>query len=386
MIPTARVSPRGANRWSAGHPWIYRSDVVGGPESAGLCRVVDRKGKFLGIALYSPRSEIRLRLLTRNDQPVDRAWWCDRIRVCLGRRAGIDATACRIVHGEGDGLPSLIVDRYEQWLVVQLLSAGLETLRADILAALNEACEPRGILLRNDVAVRRLEGLPEGIELVSGQVPEDILVREGPIRYTATPWTGQKTGAFLDQRANRLLVGELAKPGGMALDCFAYHGSFALHLARRSARVTALDVSAEALARGRANAELNGFTNVEWSERDAFDELRRLEQARRLFDTIVVDPPAFAKSKSVVPQALRGYKEVNLRAMRLLAPGGLLFTASCSYHVSRGVFLDTLAAAAADSGRRFVLTRLLGQDVDHPEVLTIPETGYLKGALLTRVE
>jgi 23S rRNA (cytosine1962-C5)-methyltransferase len=386
MIPTAKVSPKGAARWAAGHPWIYRSDVVAGPEAAGLCRVVDQRRKHLGTALFSPRSEIRLRFLTREDHPVDRDWWCARLRACVARREGIDATAYRLVHGEGDGLPSLIVDRYDRWLVVQLLSAGLESQRSEVIAALVEACAPLGILLRNDVAVRRLEGLPEEVEPVYGSVPEEVTVREGQVKYVAAPWTGQKTGAFLDQRANRILAGALATPGGDALDCFTYHGSFALHLAMRSARVVALDASADALARGRANAALNGLTNVEWLEADAFDELRRLERERRQFHTVVVDPPAFAKSKSAVPRALRGYKEVNLRAMRLLAPGGVLLTASCSHHVSRAAFLDLLADAAADSGRRLMLTSVLGQDLDHPEILTIPETGYLKGAVLTRVE
>jgi 23S rRNA (cytosine1962-C5)-methyltransferase len=386
MIPTAKISPKGVARWGRGHPWIYRSDVLAGPAAAGLCRVVDQRRKYLGTALYSPRSEIRLRLLTRDDHTVDRDWWCGRLRSCLARREGIDATAYRLVHAEGDGLPSLIVDRYDQWLVVQLLSAGLETLRSDVVDALVQVFAPRGILLRNDVAVRRLEGLPEGVEPVFGSVPEEVTVREGQVRYVAAPWTGQKTGAFLDQRANRILAGTLARPGGSALDCFTYHGSFALHLATRSARVVALDASVDALARGRANAALNGLGNVEWLEGDAFEELRRLDRERQQFDIVVVDPPAFAKSKSALPRALRGYKEVNLRAMRLLAPGGVLLTASCSHHVSRAVFLDLLADAAADSSRRLMLSRVLGQDPDHPEILTIPETGYLKGAVLTRVE
>jgi len=207
-------------------------------------------------------------------------------------------------------------------------------------------------------------------------------VREGRVRYLAAPWTGQKTGAFLDQRPNRLVAAELARSGGRSLDCFAYHGSFALHLATRSAEVVALDSSAEALARGAANARLNGFANIVWREGDAFSTLRAFERARERFDTIVLDPPAFAKGKSTVPQALRGYHEINLRAMRLLAPGGHLITASCSFHVRRPEFLEMLAGAAADSGRRLVLRSVLGQGEDHPELLTVPETGYLKGAVL----
>jgi len=381
-LPTARVSPKGEDRWRKGHPWIYRSDVASAPDSAGLCRVQDRRGKFLGVALCSPRSEIRLRLLSRQDVVPDAAWWRERIAHCVDQRKGIDATACRLVHGEGDGLPSLIVDRYDRWLVAQLLSAGLETVRPDILQALEDVCRPEGILLRNDVGVRRLEGLKEEVELVRGSVPREVEIREGTVRYLAAPWTGQKTGAFLDQRPNRMLAAELTAPGGTALDCFTYHGSFALHLATRAGAVTAIDASAEALARGAENAGRNGFNNLEWIEGDVFDLLRRFERERRRFDTIVLDPPAFAKTKSALPQAIRGYKEINLRGMRLLNPGGVLLTASCSFHLRRPDFLEMLTDAAADSGRRLVLTHVLGQGEDHPEVLTIPETGYLKGAVL----
>jgi 23S rRNA (cytosine1962-C5)-methyltransferase len=377
-----RVTNRGAERWIRGHPWIYRSDVEGGPAEPGLVAVRDPRGRFMGQALYSPKSEIRLRLLERTDRPVDAGWWRERIAAALARRRAVDATAYRVIHGEGDGLPSLVVDRYDRWVVAQLLSAGLETMRADILAALVDVLGPEGILLRNDAAVRRREGLPEAVELVQGAVPEWIEVREGPVRYLAAPWTGQKTGAFLDQRPNRLEAGRRAIAGGRALDCFAYHGSFALHLARRSASVLALDVSPDALLRGRANAELNGLDNIEWREGDAFETLRAFERARERFDTIVLDPPAFAKSRATVPQALRGYREINLRAMRILNPGGVLVTASCSFHVRRPEFLRMLEEAAGDSGRRVVLDALLGQGEDHPEVLTIPETGYLKGAVL----
>ena len=286
------------------------------------------------------------------------------------------------MHAEGDGLPSLIVDRYDRWLVAQVLSAGLETVREPIVAALEEHFHPEGILLRNDAPVRRREGLDEAVVLARGSVPREIEVREGTVRYLAAPWDGQKTGAFLDQRPNRLLAGELAVPGGRALDCFAYHGSFAVHLAGRAASVLALDVSPQALARGAANAALNGLGNIEWREADAFESLRAFARARERFDTVVLDPPAFAQSRATVPAALRGYHEINLRAMRCLAPGGTLLTASCSFHVRLPEFLAMLADAAADSGRRIFLRRILGQGLDHPEVLTIPETSYLKGAVL----
>jgi 23S rRNA (cytosine1962-C5)-methyltransferase len=287
-----------------------------------------------------------------------------------------------VVHGEGDGLPSLVVDRYDRWLVVQLLSAGLETMRQPILAALAEVLEPEGILLRHDTGVRRHEGLDQEVVLAAGEVPEAIMVQEAGIRYLAAPWTGQKTGAFLDQRPNRVLAGNLTAAGGRALDCFAYHGSFALHLARRAGQVVALDSSSEALARGAANAALNGQDNIEWREADAFDALRAMDRARERFDLVVVDPPAFAKSRQALPQALRGYHEINLRAMRILAAGGVLVTASCSFHLRRPEFYAMLAGAAADSGRRLQVLEYLGQGVDHPELATVPETGYLKGAVL----
>jgi 23S rRNA (cytosine1962-C5)-methyltransferase len=384
MTDDAVVSPKGARRWEQGHPWIYRSDVPRRPETAaGVVRVRDIRGKALGVALWSPRSEISLRLLDRDPTArIDGAWWRERIRQSAERRAPLHAAAnaFRLVHGEGDALPSLIADRYDQWVVVQLMSAGLEAFRDEIVAAIDDVVHPRGILARNDVPLRKKEGLSLQSELLRGDVPATVEVREHGIRYLATPWDGQKTGAFLDQRENRAFIGSLAR--GRALDCFSYHGSFALHLARNADHVTALDASAAALARARENFALNGLANFDLLEADAFDYLKERERARDRFDTIVLDPPAFAKTRASLPAAIRGYKEINLRAMRLLTRGGLLFTASCSFHLTKALFLDMLASAAADSGRRIVMRELRGQPLDHPEVLTIPETGYIKGALL----
>jgi 23S rRNA (cytosine1962-C5)-methyltransferase len=385
MTAAVRVTSRGATRWVRGHPWIFRSDLLDTPREPGIVPVTDERGRPLGQALYSPRSEIRLRLLEPGDRVVDAGWWREKIAAALARRGSIDATAWRVVHGEGDGLPSLVIDRYDRWVVVQLLSAGIETQREAILDAVEAVLQPEGLLLRNDVAVRRKEGLEERVELASGTVPELIEVREGTVRYLAAPWTGQKTGAFLDQRPSRMRAGALTPPGGRALDCFSYHGSFALHLAQRAGSVVALDSSAAALERGADNAARNGMTNIEWREADAFETLRAMERARERFDIIVLDPPAFAKSRRDVPGALRGYREINLRAMRLLAPGGVLVTASCSFHVDRNAFLQMLTMAAGDAGRRLVLQELLGQGVDHPELLTVPETGYLEGAVLRAV-
>ena len=380
---TVKVTARGAERWKQGHPWIYRSDVAEEPDKQpGIVSVSDRKGKVLGQALYSPKSEIRLRLLTRGPEPIDATWWTKRIGDAAERRTGITATAWRAVHAEADGLPSLIIDKYGPYIVTQLLSAGLETARADVLTAIREVFGPDGILLRNDAGVRRHEGLAEEVVLAFGQVPQVVEVVEDDITYLAAPWSGQKTGAFLDQRENRAMVGAHTKPGGRALDLFTYHGSFALHVARKARTVLAIDQSTDALARGAENARLNAITNIEWREGNAFDVLRELERRREQFDTIVLDPPAFAKNKASLPRAIAGYKEVNLRAMKILAPGGILFTSSCSYHVSRDIFNAMLADAARDSGRRVQLLAATGASADHPELLNVPETGYLKGVLL----
>jgi 23S rRNA (cytosine1962-C5)-methyltransferase len=371
-----------------GHPWIFRSDVVDAPPNEpGAVRVLDQRGKPIGVALWSPRSEISLRLIDPHaDATIDARWWSATLERALSRRRTleIDANAYRLVHGEGDLIPSLIVDRYDRWLVVQLMSAGLEQFRAEIVRALVELADPEGILARNDVPLRRKEGLDMDVALLHGTVPEEIEVTEHGVRYLTAPWHGQKTGAFLDQRENRALVARVAR--GRALDCFSYHGSFALHLARRADHVVALDSSAHALERAVENAQRNGFDNVEPIEANAFDWLKARERERARFDTIVLDPPAFAKSRAALPGALRGYKEIKLRAMRLLAPRGLLFTASCSYHLTKPLFLEMLEDAAADSGRRLVLRELRGQPADHPEVLTIPETGYIKGALLEAID
>lgn len=385
-IAIAIVTTKGTQRWLHGHPWIFRTDVKERPSvPAGVVRVRDVRNAELGWALWSPTSEISLRLLDRDPSAViDGAWWHARIGAAVARRAALDAdtNAYRVVHAEGDGLPSLVVDRYDQWLVVQLLSAGLDACRAPIVAALQDLLRPAGILARHDASVRTREGLSREVELLAGEVPTVVEVNEHGVRYLAAPHDGQKTGAFLDQRENRVAIGALAR--GRALDCFAYHGSFALHLAQRATHVKAVDISAPALARVAEHAALNGLTNIEPVEADAFEFLRAEERADAQYDTIVVDPPAFAKNRQSVGAALRGYHEINLRAMRLLAPGGVMLTASCSYHVTKPLFWDMLQRAAADAGGRIVLRGLSGQPSDHPEVLTVRETGYLKGCVVEK--
>lgn len=388
MYDIAAVSAKGARRWQLGHPWIYRSDLTQRPTApAGAVRVHDHRGKPIGVALWSPSSEISLRMVDHDaNATLDHAWWTRRLGAAIDRRRPLAAvaTAYRLVHGEGDACPSLICDRYDRWLVVQLMSAGLEAFRDVIVDVLQELVQPLGILARNDVGLRAKEQLPVGVELLRGEVPPEIEVNEHGIRFLAAPWKGQKTGAFLDQRENRVLIGDLAR--GRALDCFSYHGSFALHLARRAESVIALDVSADALRRAGENCARNGITNVQLVEADTFDYLRERQSAGESFETIVLDPPAFAKTRASLPAAIRGYKDINLRAMRLLTPGGLLFTASCSFHLTKPLFLEMLQAAAADSGRRMALRTITGQPLDHPEVVTIPETGYLKGALLEALD
>jgi 23S rRNA (cytosine1962-C5)-methyltransferase len=384
-LPALIVSPKGVGRLRTGHPWIFRSDLTEDGGAAGLARLVDGRGKGLGTALYSPVSEIRARWLAPDGTTVDRSWWTAMLRAAVERRRGTTDSAYRVVHAEGDGLPSLIVDRYGDYAVAQLLSAGLEAVRDDVVAAVCDALAPKGLLLRNDAAVRERERLPREVALACGEVPETIECREGRIRFLAAPWTGQKTGAFLDQRENRKLLG--ASAGARCLDAFAYHGLFALHLAAGGAKeVVAVEISGDALGVLEQNLALNGVTAVRTVEANAFDWLKDAAARGERFDTVVLDPPAFARDRRSLPRALAGYKEVNLRAMRLLAPGGLLFTASCSHHVHRGDFFGMLAEAAADSGRRLQLLEIRGAAADHPEIVTIPETGYLKAALLRAVD
>ncbi|HEX9107029.1 MAG TPA: class I SAM-dependent rRNA methyltransferase, partial [Longimicrobiales bacterium] len=348
-------------------------------------RVESEAGRFLGMALWSPASTISLRLLTREERAIDGGFWRERIAAAAAYRERLapDATAYRLVHGEADALPSLVVDRFGEYLVLQLLSAGVEACRAEIVEAVAERFRPAGMLARNDVAVRAHEALDRSVELLAGTVPEQLEVREGKVRYLVAPWSGQKTGAFLDQRENRQRAGELSR--GRALDCFAYHGSFALHLATGADEVLAVDSSGPALERATENARLNGFGQLRTLEANVFDFLRAQEAAGEQYDVVVLDPPAFAKRRDAQAQALRAYKEINLRALRLLAPGGHLCTFSCSYHVDAAAFRAMLQSAAEDAGRPVRWLEARGQSADHPELLQVPESGYLKGAILQAI-
>jgi 23S rRNA (cytosine1962-C5)-methyltransferase len=387
LITSIKVLPKGVGRLRAGHPWVYRTDLAdtSGLE-AGLVRLVDERGKGLGTALFSPHSEIRVRRLAEEGVTVDAAWWRAALAAAVRRRAGIADTGWRAVHAEGDGLPSLVVDRYGDVVVAQILSAGLEAVTDHVVDAIKGALDPKSVLLRNDAPVRERERLPRETVPAFGEVPQRAPYTEGELRLSALPWTGQKTGAYLDQRENHQLVGGLGR--GRCLDAFAYHGGFALQLLAHGAHeVVAIDSSKDALA---AIAEIATENSLEGLllpvEANAFDWLHEHAAGAERFDVVVLDPPAFAKDKRSLPRALAGYKELNIRAMRLLAPGGHLFTASCSYHVHRGDFFAMLAEAAADSGRRIQLVEIRGASADHPELMTVPETGYLKAALLRAID
>ncbi|MFI5206774.1 MAG: class I SAM-dependent rRNA methyltransferase [Gemmatimonadales bacterium] len=387
MNPTITVLPKGVGRLRAGHPWVYRTDLAdtSGLE-AGLVRLVDERGKGLGTALFSPHSQIRVRRLAEEGVSVDGAWWRRAIAAAVQRRAGTSDTGWRAVHAEGDGLPSLVVDRYGDIAVAQILSAGLEAVTGAVVDAIKDALAPKGLLLRNDAPVRERERLPRETVPAFGDVPQRAPYTEGKLRLHALPWTGQKTGAYLDQRENHQLVGGLGR--GRCLDAFAYHGGFALQLlAHGAGEVVAIDSSKDALAAMAESATENSLEGLLLPvEANAFDWLHERASGADRFDVVVLDPPAFAKDKRSLPRALAGYKELNIRAMRLLAPGGHLFTASCSYHVHRGDFFAMLAEAAADSGRRMQLVEIRGACADHPELMTVPETGYLKAALLRASE
>lgn len=380
------VTRRGEDRITSGHPWVYRSDIAESHAGAGeIVTVAGPRGRVLGDALFSDRSEITIRMLTRGDLRADDDLIRRRLRQAIDfrRSLAIDATAYRLVHGEGDLLPSLIVDCYGEYLVVQALSQGMDRLLPTVTGQLVDLLAPKGILARNDPRVRLLEGLEQTVAVTHGTVPATIEVREGQVQYVVDPHRGQKTGLFLDQRENRTAAARYA--AGRLLDTFSYNGGFALALAPRCSEVVAVDISEDAVARIRLNAERNGLNNVEARAMNVFDELRELEKRGETFETIVLDPPAFAKNKASVPKALSGYKEINLRALKLLAPGGYLVTCSCSYHVGESAFADVIASAAADAHVEAVVVEKRMQARDHPVLMTVPETLYLKCFILRKL-
>lgn len=384
------IDERGAKRLLARHPWVYRSAVRSAPAEPGLYPVRHR-GRFLALALFNPKSELAVRAYAwREGEPW--AVWLQNLERALARRAEDRQKrpegGRRLVHAEGDFLPGLVVDEYAGHLVVQIGAAALEARREALARALVEALEPRGLLFKNDARGRLQEGLPRYVELAHGEVPELLWIEEGPVWLPVRPRAGQKTGAFLDQRENRLLAGELAartRPES-ALDVFGYQGGFALHVARHAARVTVVDASEEALRVAREAARKNHLENLETLEANAFDFLKREARRGPAYDLVVLDPPSFARKRADLERAYAAYKEVNLRAMRLIRPGGHLLTASCSHHLGEEAFLAMLKDAAGDARRTFRLVARRGQAADHPVLVNVPETGYLKFAVLEALE
>ena len=379
-LPDISVRLRANRRIASRHPWVFADDVSSssGAEHGDLVRVRDNAGMVLGVAFWSARSKIALRMVSLEDVAPDAAFWAARVDSALARRGSEIGRwpARRLLFGEGDGVPGLVADLYGTHLVIQALTAGTERVVDHVVAALRERLPIDSVLARNDPSVRKLEGLAREVKQLSGTTPEEIVVDEGGVRYAADPWRGQKTGAFLDQRENRLACRTHAR--GRVLDAFSYHASFALHAARHATEVVVVDASSEALARGRANAELNGATNLTFVEANAFEDLRERDRRGERFDLVMLDPPAFAKSRGDVPAARRGYKEINLRAIRLLAPGGVLLTSSCSFNLDEVSFEGLVREAAADAGRDAVVLERRGQAADHPVRLGFPEGRYLK--------
>jgi len=389
-ITPVQISRKGADRLASGHPWIFRSDVIStGEAGAGeTVHVLDPRGRFLAQAHYSAASQIALRVLSRTPEPVDigaRIAAAQRFRESLKIDALSGRSAYRLVHAEADALPALIVDRYDDCFVVQALDQGMDRALPEIVAALEQHFSPRAIVARHDAAVRSLEKLPREIRVLKGDLDAPVGISMNGLSLEADLVKGQKTGVFLDQRENYLAAARyasLSATHGRALDCFTCTGGFALHLARTCERVEAVDSSAAALETARRNAGRNNIGNVEFREADVFELLSAYSSARRSYETIVLDPPAFAKSRGQVDAAARGYKDINLRALRLLGPGGILVTCSCSHHMSEAMLLEIVAEASLDAGRTLRVLERRTQASDHPILLTVPETLYLKCLIL----
>ena len=381
-METVKVNKRAANRVRHGHLWIYRSDVIAVDVDGGsIVSVVDESGNFVGQAFYSDKSEIALRFLALTKETIDDGWWHNKIRQCCERRnIPSDTNAYRVVYSEGDLLPSLIVDRYADVIVLQTLSQGTDRIKSTLLDILIDQFQPRAVIERNDARVRQLEGLPLTSGTIYGTTPDQFEILQHGLRFLVSPAGGQKTGSFLDQRENRLAARDAARvsAGLRALDCFTFNGGFALHLAGVCKEVIAIDISDQAIEAAKQNAELNHIQNVKFQVANVFDALRDLEVRGERYDTIVLDPPAFAKNRASLKAAIRGYKEINLRALKLLNQGGVLITCTCSYHVSEDLFVEILADAALDARRRLQIREKRMQASDHPVLLGVPETYYLK--------
>ncbi len=386
MTPVT-VNRKAEDRLESGHPWIYASDVLdsGNAAPGEAVRVLNQRGRFLGVAHFSSASQIRLRLLAREDRPIDRAFFLERLRAALDHRTRMvsGSDAWRLAHGEADLLPALILDHYAGHLSAQFLDQGMDRAAPLILECLLELLQPASVIARNDVPVRRLEQLPLEPRVLHGEPPQRIQVRMNGLSLLVDPLHGQKTGVFLDQRENYVAAARWAR--GRGLDLFTCTGGFALHAAPRCQGIEAVDSSAASLELAVENARLNAIGNIEWREANAFDYLTGLVSARRQFDWIVLDPPAFAKSRSNMDAALRAYREINFKALKLLAPGGVLVTCSCSHHLSEAALLALVASAALSARRTLRVLERRTQASDHPILLTVPETCYLKCLILQAI-
>lgn len=380
------VNKKGARRVKGGHLWIYRSDLVKIAANGGeVVSVVDEGNNFLGKAFYSDKSEISLRFVTTRNEPVDRDFWKRRIKEAAALRetggTGAEPTnARRLVNSEADLIPSLIVDDYDGNLVIQTLSQATEKLKSTFVEILREIFKPKSVLERNDARVRLLEGLEQVNSVLWGDAAEEITILQDGIKFLVAPLDGQKTGSFLDQRENHFAARKYAF--GKALDCFTFSGGFALNLSKSCDSVLGLDISEDAVKLATRNAELNKTKNVKFQTVNVFDALREFEKSGEKFDTIVLDPPAFVKNRAALNGAIRGYKEINLRALKLLNPGGILITCSCSYHFTEELFMQILAEAAGDAHKRVHLIEKRMQASDHPVLIGMPESYYLKCLIL----
>jgi len=383
-MKAVRVTRKGADRVRSGHLWIFASDVEdrGQAEPGEVVQVLDARGRALGVAHYSSASQITLRMLTREVRAVDREFYRRRLLRALEHRQRVvaESEAYRLVFSEGDQLPGLIVDRYGDYLVMQTLTQGMERVKAELVALLRELVPAKGILERNDAAVREKEQLPLSVSTLAGEVPERVWFEMNGLRFQADLMRGQKTGAYLDQRENYRAAQAYAR--GNALDCFTYTGGFALHMARRAERVEAVDSSELALEVAEAARKANGLENTQFRQADVFELLAGYVNAGRRYSIIVLDPPAFARSRANLEGAARGYKDINYRALKLLEPGGVLVSCSCSQHVSEAMLLEIIAEAALDAGRTLRVLERRTQARDHPILLTVPETHYLKCLIL----
>ena len=376
-----RVNRKAAARLQDGHLWVFASDIVdrGDAQAGDFVKVIDQQGKSLGTAHFSSTSQIVLRLLSQHVEPINEEFFFKRLQRAAQFREQVvrNTTAYRLVHAEGDLLPGLIVDRYGDYLAVQLLDQGMDRQANEVLSALRKLVAPLGVVAKHDVAVRTKENLPLETKVVAGEIPPQIEIEMNGLRLAVDLLGGQKTGIFLDQRENYSAITDYAS-GGRALDCFTGTGGFALHLARRCTSVEGVDSSAAALETAKRNATANQLGNIEFREANVLQYLPSLVAARRTFDLVVVDPPAFTKTRESVEQAARGYKEINLRALRLLNPGGILVSCSCSHHMSEAHLFEIVAQAALDCGKRLRILDRRTQAHDHPILLTVPETHYLK--------